>query len=450
MIKSVGPVEFLIQLNETLPARFTLEFDVVSRNGNVGGAEFAFEGTPALSQSPRSAQVTWSHQGLAIYGGGIDREFKLPEGMGAELMGQLAEIRVAFDGPASKLLTNGEVVYDLPNLPFPRGRVLRVFMHGVDDNRGAFYLAKLRIAEGGGVTSGTIVLQAGPVPTLKAAPTLLNASPPTATPNPAPAPALLPATGPAASATPLSLAPTGVSVVPVGDLVKVSFVAVGPPGMPNPAKPTESLAGYIVERVPADKASDCPASDGDLFFDNGFYGCMRNMASADANPRWFVGDRGFIFLVRVAAVFQSQVSTTAYWSPQYSVTMPFARIAGLMPPKLSELLISDVTFVVGKTYACPDSMFYSCAEVTVSWVPMSNAVSYTVQFDKFTGTFFEPAVPIDVGQVSVAPSPAPSVIKPLWLDNDGMVLRVCVAPVFNPSALPDPRAGTCAQAVVRP
>jgi neutral ceramidase len=221
MMKSVGPVEFLIRLNETLPARFTLEFDVVSRNGNIGGPEFAFEGTPALSRSPRSAQVAWSHQRVAIYGGGIDRELKLPEGMGPELMGQFAELRVAFDGPASKLLTNGEVLYDLPNLPFPRGRVLRVFMHGVDDNLGAFYLAKLRIAEGGGVTIGTISQQPGPAPT--AAPTLLNASPPTATALPVPA---QPAP-PAPPLAPMGPLPTGPGGPPGPTMVQSILVGTG-------------------------------------------------------------------------------------------------------------------------------------------------------------------------------------------------------------------------------
>lgn len=150
MLRASSPSEFIVPLNERLPDHFTLEFDVVSRTSmSRSNDELAFEGTPILMRNAGSAQILWNHLSLNIQGGGVsggDTWVTVPEELSAELMGQLAQVRVEFDGLRFKLFTNGRLLYNLPELRFVRGRVLRVFLGGQDDQLMAVHLARLRVA----------------------------------------------------------------------------------------------------------------------------------------------------------------------------------------------------------------------------------------------------------------------------------------------------------------
>ena len=159
MLRSTSPAEFIIPLRETLPAQFTLEFDIVSRGIDCcAGEELAIEGSPTMARTPGSAQLLWHHQWLAILGGGKDMgnsTVKVSETLQAELLGQLGHVQIAFDGPSMKLYTNGVQLYNLPDLAFRRSNVLRVYLGGLDDADRAVYLAKIRVAAAGRTGSVT-------------------------------------------------------------------------------------------------------------------------------------------------------------------------------------------------------------------------------------------------------------------------------------------------------
>ena len=188
MLRSASQSEFVIPLPETLPARFTLEFDVVARDSNCcAGEELAFEGTPALSRSSDSAQVLWHHQYLAILGGGENMTtstLRLKEPMQEQLLGKLSEVRVAFDGPKFRLYTNGVQLYDIARLAFVRGRVLRVFLGGRNDAERAVYLARIRVAASG--TAAPTVVRPPAMVVTAIDPT--NTGPASTTPMQAPSP----------------------------------------------------------------------------------------------------------------------------------------------------------------------------------------------------------------------------------------------------------------------
>jgi neutral ceramidase len=166
MLRSTGPSEFIIPLNVPLPQDFTLEFDFVARNSNCcSGEELAFEGSPALNRSTGSAWVSWHHQYAAILGGGQDMgssTVRFSEDLQGELKGQLGQIQVVMSGTQFKLFTNGRQIYNIPNLVFRRSNVLRVYLGGLDDGTAAVYLARVRLAVGGG-GAGVVANQQGGV-----------------------------------------------------------------------------------------------------------------------------------------------------------------------------------------------------------------------------------------------------------------------------------------------
>ncbi|NJD10770.1 MAG: hypothetical protein FIB01_10190 [Gemmatimonadetes bacterium] len=181
MLRSAAGGEFIIQLSEQLPVRFTLEFDVVARETDCcAGEELAVEGTPSLARTAGSAQLLWHHQYVAILGGGRDMgnsTVRLDPTLQAELLGQLGRVQVAVDSTRVQLFTNGKRLYDFPNVPFSRGSVIRVFLGGLDNGERAVYLARVRVAESG--VSAVPTVADAPLTTTSAAP-VTTAAPPTA------------------------------------------------------------------------------------------------------------------------------------------------------------------------------------------------------------------------------------------------------------------------------
>jgi hypothetical protein len=56
-------------------------------------------------------------------------------------------VALSFDDEDIRMYTNGKRVYSLSNRKFVRGRVLRVFLGGTDDDRNAVYLSRVHVAD---------------------------------------------------------------------------------------------------------------------------------------------------------------------------------------------------------------------------------------------------------------------------------------------------------------
>ncbi len=148
MLKASASSEFTITLPQPLPQVFTLEFDLVPK-ACCNPQDLSFEGTATINQGAGSAHVLWDSDGyLAIIGGGPNNyEAPMPEDLRTSLPGVLTSVVAIVEGPTIKLYTNGRRMYTLDRT-FARGRVLRVFLGGQDDNQQAVYLAGLRISAG--------------------------------------------------------------------------------------------------------------------------------------------------------------------------------------------------------------------------------------------------------------------------------------------------------------
>lgn len=147
VLRATSRSEFLIPVGRPLPERFTLEIDVIApASGKVDMV--SFEGGRDLNRGELSANITWNPQGLFILGSGQDQAnspVKIPEAMQAELIGEVAHLRVLMDGSYFKMYVNDRRVYNIPNLAFRRDSLIRVLTTG--DENGPVYFTSIRVAE---------------------------------------------------------------------------------------------------------------------------------------------------------------------------------------------------------------------------------------------------------------------------------------------------------------
>ena len=146
-LKAASPTELLISLPELLPQDFTLEFDIIPKQC-CNPEDFGVEGTATLSRSSSSAQILWHRNSQSVMGGGPSFQAATPADLQETTPGQLTTIVISVEGETVKLYTNGRRLYTLTERRFARGRVLRVFLGGQDDDDQAVYLARVRVAAG--------------------------------------------------------------------------------------------------------------------------------------------------------------------------------------------------------------------------------------------------------------------------------------------------------------
>jgi outer membrane protein OmpA-like peptidoglycan-associated protein len=151
VLRATGQSQFLIPLSRKLPARFTLEFDIIPWTVKCCGyEELSFEGGPTLDRGDKSASIIWHHTGTTILGGGMNmgnsaRPF--PDEVSKQLMGNVTHVRVLMDSLYLKMYTNEKRNYSIPELLFRRDSVIRVFLTAFDDSSQAVYLTRIRVAE---------------------------------------------------------------------------------------------------------------------------------------------------------------------------------------------------------------------------------------------------------------------------------------------------------------
>src|SRR5687767_10792144 len=128
MLRATARSEFLIPVGSKLPERFTLEVDVLSPPEGIGGYDLvAVEGGPELDRGNASAEINWEPEGTMIIGGGRNNETRFPEALTAQLRGRVGHIRMLMDGAYLKFYTNERRIYNIPEFPFKREPVIRVF-----------------------------------------------------------------------------------------------------------------------------------------------------------------------------------------------------------------------------------------------------------------------------------------------------------------------------------
>ncbi|MCC6316330.1 MAG: OmpA family protein [Gemmatimonadaceae bacterium] len=151
VLRSTGRSEILIPVGKQLPERFTLEIDVIAPRAACCGYEMvAFEGGAVRNRGNESSEIAWTPSGSLIIGSAFanrNMASNIPESMQGQLRGNVAHLRVLMDGPYLKMYTNERRMYNIPEFPFRRDSVIRLFVNGTEEPDVAVYLASIRVAE---------------------------------------------------------------------------------------------------------------------------------------------------------------------------------------------------------------------------------------------------------------------------------------------------------------
>ena len=147
MLRASSPSEFVLPLPEALPKNFTLEIELIPK-ACCNPVDLAVEGVISGSRSAVSAQLEWDPDHFMIVGGNPEPfQMDMPAAIGAALPSTLTTVALSFEDETIRMYTNGQRVYTLSGRKFVRGRVLRVFLGGTDDDQYAVYLARVRVAD---------------------------------------------------------------------------------------------------------------------------------------------------------------------------------------------------------------------------------------------------------------------------------------------------------------
>jgi outer membrane protein OmpA-like peptidoglycan-associated protein len=148
VLRSTGTSVFLIPVGRALPARFTLEIDVVA--GLMALPDYdivAVEGGPELDRGDRSAEINWAPHTTTIIGGGKNSEQPISDELALQARGALTRLRILMDGGYFKMYANEKRLYNIPQLPFKRASVIRVVVHGGEEADQATFITGIRLAE---------------------------------------------------------------------------------------------------------------------------------------------------------------------------------------------------------------------------------------------------------------------------------------------------------------
>ena len=149
-LKASNRSEFLVPLPEVLPDKFTLELDVINRDSR-GSGSASIEvggGSDGLEHLGKGLQVSWGFWGLETTGGGIEKQSLPAKDADVErYVGKPASIRMLGDGKYLKIYADEKRIANLPKVEFPRAKVLAIRLQATDDEKGAVYLTRIRVAE---------------------------------------------------------------------------------------------------------------------------------------------------------------------------------------------------------------------------------------------------------------------------------------------------------------
>lgn len=140
---------FNIPLPEALPARFTIEIDVINRK-LLDGAAFQMQGTLVFSRDTKATStISWGSGGAGLTGGGGgETPYGYNEATRTRYRGKPAQLRVLGDGEYIKAYIDEKRFVNIPNANFARSTGLIIDLDARGDEN-PLYIGRIRIAESG-------------------------------------------------------------------------------------------------------------------------------------------------------------------------------------------------------------------------------------------------------------------------------------------------------------
>jgi outer membrane protein OmpA-like peptidoglycan-associated protein len=149
-IKASNQSEFLIPLPEALPEKFTIELDVINRKSR-SSAEATVNlagGVDGLAGANKGLKISWGYWGLETRDGAMENQ-SLPAKQADvdRYVGNPASIRLLGDGKYLKIYADEKRIANFPKVDITRDKALTVRLNAHDDEDGAVYLTRIRVAE---------------------------------------------------------------------------------------------------------------------------------------------------------------------------------------------------------------------------------------------------------------------------------------------------------------
>ena len=145
-LRATAPSVLTITLPEVLPARFTIEIDVINRK-SLDGAAFALQGTLLQMRDGKNSTITWGAGGAGLTGGGGgETQYGYNDAVSARYRGRPAQIRILGDGEYIKVYIGEKRFVNIPNANFARTTALNLWLDARGDEN-PVYVGRIRIAE---------------------------------------------------------------------------------------------------------------------------------------------------------------------------------------------------------------------------------------------------------------------------------------------------------------
>lgn len=143
-LRVTGSSTLTIPLPETLPARFTIEIDVINRR-SLDGAAFRLQGGLAWNNTGKTSTVEWGSDGVGLSGGDGTVPLDNNEANRARYRAKPSRLRILGDGPYLKVYLDEKRYANIPNASFERTKGLTLSAEGRGEDNPVF-LGAIRVA----------------------------------------------------------------------------------------------------------------------------------------------------------------------------------------------------------------------------------------------------------------------------------------------------------------
>ena len=147
-LRATTPSVFAIPLPEALPAKFTIEIEVINRP-SLDGVAFQLQGALLWSRDGKTSTIGWGIGGVSLLGGGGGETlYPYNSTLATRYRGKSAELRVLGDGEYIKAYLDEKRFVNIPNANFGRTTSLLLSLDARSDEN-PLYIGRIRIAESG-------------------------------------------------------------------------------------------------------------------------------------------------------------------------------------------------------------------------------------------------------------------------------------------------------------
>ncbi len=143
-LRVTGSSAFGIPLPEVLPAKFTIEIDVINRKV-LDGAAFQLQGSVLFANDGKTSSIRWGSDGVGMAGGGAEVSLDNNVAARSRFRGKPAQLRVLGDGDYLKAFLEERRFVNVPNARFVRSRGLNIQAEGRGEEN-PVYIGAIRVA----------------------------------------------------------------------------------------------------------------------------------------------------------------------------------------------------------------------------------------------------------------------------------------------------------------